>query len=84
MLTKQVCKFKNLNEKLKHSLDEGLNTVTLEIMNYLKKQNTKATASEMKEYVSKLREDPDGHKLTRAELMQFINLRPTQVKFYSR
>jgi len=47
-------------------------------MNYLKKQNTKATASEMKEYVSKLREDPDGHKLTRAEIMQFINLRPTQ------
>ena len=53
--------------------------MTLEIMNYLKKQNTKATASEMKEYVNKLREDPDGQKLTRAEIMQFINLRPTQV-----
>ena len=51
-------------------------------MNYLKKQNTKATASEMKEYVNKLREDPDGQKLTRAEIMQFINLRPTQVVIF--
>ena len=50
-------------------------------MNYLKKQNKKATESEVKEYVSKLREDPDGQKLTRAEIMQFINLRPTQVNF---
>ena len=56
--------------------------MTLEIMNYLKKQNTKATASEMKEYVNKLREDPDGQKLTRAEIMQFINLRPTQVVIF--
>ena len=50
-------------------------------MNYLKKQNKKATESEVKEYVSKLREDPDGQKLTRAEIMQFINIRPTQVNF---
>ena len=52
-------------------------------MNYLKKQNTKATASEMKEYVNKLRENPDGQKLTRAEIMQFINLRPTQVVIFT-
>lgn len=71
-------KKKSKVKRVANKADEGLNTVTLEIMNYLKKQNTKTTASEMKEYVSKLREDPDGHKLTRAEIMQFINLRPTQ------
>ena len=59
--------------------DEGLNTVTLEILNYLKKQPTKANSDQMKEYVQKLRADTDGRKLTRAEIMQFVNLRPITV-----
>ena len=33
----------------------------------------------MKDYVRKLKADNDGKKLTRAEIMQFVNLRPITV-----
>merc|ERR1712189_88156 len=69
-------KKKSKVKRVANKADEGLNTVTLEILNYLKKQPTKANSDQMKEYVQKLRADTDGRKLTRAEIMQFVNLRP--------
>merc|ERR1712212_9285 len=62
---------------INNKADEGLNTVTLEIFNYLKKQSaSKQTEEMMKTFAKKMIEDQDGKKLTNAEIMQFINLRP--------
>ena len=50
-------------------------------MNHLKNKHTaKCTQEQMKSFVDALKRDPDGAKLTRAEIMQFVNLRPTQVR----
>ena len=67
-----------------YCLDEGLNTVTLETLNYLKKTGAPKQNLEMiSEFASRLKTDPsqqdEKKKLTNAEIIQFINLRPTQV-----
>ena len=67
-----------------YCLDEGLNTVTLETLNYLKKTGAPKQNLEMiSEFASRLKSDPSQQdntkKLTNAEIVQFINLRPTQV-----
>merc|ERR1712035_63763 len=77
-------KAKSKGRKKANKADEGLNTVTLETLNYLKKTGAPKQNLEMiSEFASRLKSDPsqqdDTKKLTNAEIVQFINLRPTQV-----
>merc|ERR1711970_1444501 len=76
-------KAKSKGRKKANRADEGLNTVTLETLNYLKKTGAPKQSMEMiSDFASRLKADPsqqnEKKKLTNAEIMQFINLRPTQ------
>lgn len=61
-------------------LDEALNTVTLETGNYLKRTPAvKQSTETIHQFVKEIKENSDGSKLFPNEIIQFINLRPTQV-----
>jgi len=76
-------KAKSKGRKKANRADEGLNTVTLETLNYLKKTSAPKQNLEMiSEFAARIKSDPsqqdEKKKLTNAEIVQFINLRPTQ------
>lgn len=59
--------------------DEALNTVTLETGNYLKRTPAvKQSTETIHQFVKEIKENSDGSKLFPNEIIQFINLRPTQ------
>merc|ERR1712098_101005 len=59
--------------------DEALNTVTLETSNYLKRSPAAKQSNEIiHQFVKQIKNDSDGNKLFPNEIIQFLNLRPTQ------
>merc|ERR1712062_265972 len=59
--------------------DQGLNTVILETINYLKATPAaNQNINEIRDFTNKLKSDTDGAKLMPGEIIQFINLRPKQ------